>query len=41
MNWHFLLKVPSCKLYDNKHMIALTQITRTEVLTLILVQFLS
>ena len=29
------LKVQSCKLYDYKYMIASTQITKTEILTII------
>ena len=32
-----LLKVQSCKLYNNKYMIASTQITNTEILALIAV----
>ena len=31
------LKVQSCKLYNNKYMIALTQITNTEIFALIAV----
>ena len=31
----FELKVQSCKLYDNKYMIASTQITNTEIFTFI------
>ena len=32
-----MLKVQSCKLYDNKYMIPLTQITNTEVFAFITV----
>ena len=32
-----LLKVPSCKLYNNKYMIAPTQITNTEIFAFIAV----
>ena len=32
-----ILKVQSCKLYDNKYMIALTQITNTEIFSFIAV----
>ena len=32
-----MLKVQSCKLYDNKYMIPLTQITNTEVFAFIAV----
>ena len=35
-----MLKVQSCKLYDNKYMIPLTQITNTEVFAFIAVLFL-
>ena len=34
-----LLKVQSCKLYNNKNMIALTQITSTEIFTFVTVLF--
>ena len=35
--WKFLLKVQSCKLYNNKYVIASTQITNTEIFEFIAV----
>ena len=34
---NYLLKVQSCKLYNNKYVIALTQITNTEIFAFITV----
>ena len=31
IKYNMILKVQSCKLYNNKHMIASTQITKTEI----------
>ena len=33
----FSLKLQSCKLYNNKHMIASTQITKTEIFAIMVV----
>ena len=41
LNIFQILKVQSCKLYNNKYIIALTQITNTEIFAIIAVLVLS